>query len=353
MRGTMPRWTFCTSPANAHRVIVGSGGRMPKKTDMPPSSGSTRLRSASCPPQLLELVDLVGMLRRPGRGPGRSRRAGSTAPSRRRCRGPSRRGPEPRQRLRRDVPRQPLSSFAARPPAVLVHRAAAEHLEVLLRCAAPRPSRRRRCRGSWCRPSAPARCRRPASARACRPPRGSSGAMSMHVGELRAHPPRPALIRPGQATTIGLRVPPRWLAICLPHWNGVLPACAQAAGEVRRRVRRRPAPRSPPYCSISLSCCVGVEHDAVEERHLVERAGDRALHAGAVVAPDVEDRACCRARPSPRSASSSRPTFQSAFSGSRRRPPSAGRRASSACRTGSPTPGTGLGPLGELGVGAG
>ena len=30
------------------------------------------------------------------------------------------------------------------------------------------------------------------------------------------------LIRPGHATTIGSRVPPRWLAICLPHWNGVL-----------------------------------------------------------------------------------------------------------------------------------
>ena len=34
---------------------------------------------------------------------------------------------------------------------------------------------------------------------------------------------------------------------------------------------------------------VGVEPDPVEERHLVERAGDRALHAGAVVAPHVED----------------------------------------------------------------
>ena len=31
------------------------------------------------------------------------------------------------------------------------------------------------------------------------------------------------------AITIGLRVPPRWLATCLPHWNGVLPAHAHAA----------------------------------------------------------------------------------------------------------------------------
>jgi hypothetical protein len=40
---------------------------------------------------------------------------------------------------------------------------------------------------------------------------------------------RSALILAGQATTIGSRSPPRWLDICLPHWNGVLPAWAQAA----------------------------------------------------------------------------------------------------------------------------
>src|SRR5581483_4577928 len=37
-----------------------------------------------------------------------------------------------------------------------------------------------------------------------------------------------SLIRFGHATTIGSRVPPRWLATCLPHWNGVFPAHAQA-----------------------------------------------------------------------------------------------------------------------------
>jgi hypothetical protein len=30
----MPRCTFCTSPPNLKRVIVSSGGRMPKKIDM-------------------------------------------------------------------------------------------------------------------------------------------------------------------------------------------------------------------------------------------------------------------------------------------------------------------------------
>ena len=29
MRGPMPRWTFCTSPANVKRVWVGIGGRIP------------------------------------------------------------------------------------------------------------------------------------------------------------------------------------------------------------------------------------------------------------------------------------------------------------------------------------
>ena len=38
-----------------------------------------------------------------------------------------------------------------------------------------------------------------------------------------------ASIRFGHETTIGFRVPPRWLPICLPHWNGVLLACAHAA----------------------------------------------------------------------------------------------------------------------------
>jgi hypothetical protein len=38
-----------------------------------------------------------------------------------------------------------------------------------------------------------------------------------------------------------------------------------------------------------LQLMVGVEKNAIQERHLVERAGDRALHAGAVITPDVED----------------------------------------------------------------
>ena len=36
-----------------------------------------------------------------------------------------------------------------------------------------------------------------------------------------------ALIPFGQCRTIPLRVPPKWLATCLVHWNGVSPAQAQ------------------------------------------------------------------------------------------------------------------------------
>src|SRR5271166_5153655 len=71
-------------------------------------------------------------------------------------------------------------------------------------------------------------------------------------------------IRLGQATTIGSRAPPRWLAICLPHWNGALLACAHPLAK----------------CGAANSS---------PKRHLIERTGDGAFHAGAVVTPDVED----------------------------------------------------------------
>ena len=52
--------------------------------------------------------------------------------------------------------------------------------------------------------------------------------MSMTWVNWLRSPPSSA-IRAGQLTTIGLRVPPRCEATCLPHWNGLLPAHAQAA----------------------------------------------------------------------------------------------------------------------------
>lgn len=61
------------------------------------------------------------------------------------------------------------------------------------------------------------------------------------------------LMRLGQAMTIGSRVPPRWLAICLPHWKGVLLACAQAAAKCGAVYS--PPVSMPPNFSISANCC--------------------------------------------------------------------------------------------------
>ena len=75
--------------------------------------------------------------------------------------------------------------------------------------------------GSWPIPSTAVGSGSPAASR-------TVGAMSMQwVNWVRMT--LSALIRRGQVTTMGFRVPPRWLDVCLPHWNGVFPACAQAA----------------------------------------------------------------------------------------------------------------------------
>ena len=59
-------------------------------------------------------------------------------------------------------------------------------------------------------------------------------------------------------------------------------------GEVRRRVIAPPALDAAVLLD-ELQLLLGIEHEAVEEGHLVERAGERPFHAGAVVTPDVED----------------------------------------------------------------
>ena len=60
MRGIIVVWMFCTSPANSKRVVVGIGGSMPKNTAKPASSGSTRLRSASCQKSSLSSASFSG-----------------------------------------------------------------------------------------------------------------------------------------------------------------------------------------------------------------------------------------------------------------------------------------------------
>ena len=155
-------------------------------------------------------------------------------------------------------------------------------------CAAPRRPGRRTCRRSWCRPSAPARCRRRPSAPGCRRARGWSGTTSMQwVNWVRRSPPGLDAARPRDDHRVAGRRRGGWPSACPTGtaccWRAPRPPRSAA------RVWKPPSSSMPPYFSISASCSLGVEHDAVEERRLVERAGERALHAGAVVAPDVDD----------------------------------------------------------------
>jgi len=89
-------------------------------------------------------------------------------------------------------------------------------------CASPKVGRKLvPSIGSWLIPSTVLGSGMPMASR-------TVGPMSMQwVNWVRSEPS--PLYRAGQATAIGFRSPPRWLDICLPHLNGVLPACPQAA----------------------------------------------------------------------------------------------------------------------------
>ena len=91
-----------------------------------------------------------------------------------------------------------------------------------------------------------------------------------------------ALMPLGQWTTSGLRVPPKWLATCLVHWNGVSIAHAQATGTCGSVLR--PADQIDPLDDVGQS---GAEPGQAGD--LVERAFQPALGAGPVVPGDVED----------------------------------------------------------------
>ena len=257
---------------------------MPKKTQIEPSSGSTRLRSASCQNSSFSSASFSGLLGRQVLRLGEVVRQVVQLPGV--LLGVPLAGGEPRERRRRELPRRLVEAWRT-PTSRPCRSPASRSPRSTARCAAPRRSGRRTCRGSSCRPSAPARSRRRPSAPGCRPLRGWSAPMSMQCVNCERRSP-PALILPGQATTIGLRVPPRWLAICLPHWNGVLPAHAQAAA-MCGAVWSLPQRVDAAVLVDQLELLLGVDVDAVQERHLVERAGRRPLQAGAVVAPDVED----------------------------------------------------------------
>ena len=79
------------------------------------------------------------------------------------------------------------------------------------------------CSGSWAMPSTVLGAGMPATSRIV-------GAMSITCVQCGRSAPV-SVTRAGQWTTIGSRFPPRCEPTCLPHWNGVLPAHAQAAAK--------------------------------------------------------------------------------------------------------------------------
>ncbi len=310
---------------------------MPYMTETPAISGRTRLRSASAHHSSWSSLTFSGCSAATSCACVKSLRQVVELPARRRGPGPSRTRDRTAASVCGERSQGRRSGREARPPAVLVHAAAAEHLEVLLGV----PLGRRRVVEGVQEAGAVHGLLRDAVDRLRLRDAGrlqDRRADVDDVRELRARGAASGWMRLGQAMTIGSRVPPRWLADCLPHWKGAFMACAQAAATCGA-VWSPPMASRPPYCSMSCSCCVGVEHDAVEERHLVERAGRRALQAGAVVTPDVDDQGVVQVaqgldlveEPARRSSRRS--------PGSPRRPPSGGRRASSACRSASPRPG--------------
>ena len=195
-------------------------------------------------------------------------------------------GGEPFHRLRREVPRDPVE-FRARPPAVLVDRAGSGELEVLNRMALLRGGVIERVEEAG------------AVHRLLLDPvdligLGNAGRLQHRrrnvdaMRELRAHVrvgPQP--VRPGDDHRIArpAEMARHLLAPLKRRVTGVRPR----GGDMRSGVL--PADRLDPAVLLidQLELLLGIEHDAVEERHLVKRAGDRALHARAVITPDVED----------------------------------------------------------------
>ena len=204
-------------------------------TESPPMQRQHAVALGLLPPQLLQLLDLVRVVGRDVVGLREVARAGRRAPSRRRGRGPSRRRGRTAaivsgershgSRSGRDAAHQP-SLYMARLPNISKYC-------VVCRSAAVGVVERVEEAGAVHRLLVDAVDQlgsgMPAASR-------TVGPTSMHVRELRAHlvaRPRAGAATPrpsGRACRRG-----GW-RVCLPHWNGVLQACAQAAATVRRRV---------------------------------------------------------------------------------------------------------------------
>ena len=107
------------------------------------------------------------------------------------------------------------------------------------------------------------------------------------VGELRAQVSFGLdALRPGDDHRVAR--PAQVARHLLAPLEGRVVGMGPGRGEVRRSVIAPPALDAAVLLD-QLQLLLGVELDAVEEGHLVERAGERPFHAGAVVAPDVQD----------------------------------------------------------------
>ena len=262
------------------------GGSMPKNVDSVASSGSTLYRSASSQNRSLSSCTLSGMLGGEVVGLGEVvgqvvQLGGSRVriPDARRVR---------RERLRGEHPGDALG-LHRQPPAVLVHAPGCRWSRSTAGCGAPARPRRSAtaanvvpCIGSCSIPSTVGGCGIPAMSRIV-------GATSITWRELRAQAAVVRRRRAGQCTTSGLRVPPRCEPTCLPHWNGVLPAHAQAARVVRVHDLARPTGRARRSARTSCSCISSVSGMPFCMVSSLNEPVIGALHAGAVVTPDPQD----------------------------------------------------------------
>ena len=244
-------------------------------------------------------------------------------------------GGESRDRPRRRVPRDPVE-LARGPPAVLVDRPVAVDLEVLHGVPLSRG-----------RVVEAVHEARPLHRLLFDP------VYDLGLGDAgRFENRRPDVDAVGELGTQGAGVPDP----LRPRDDHAVARAAQVGGDLlapleRSVARPRPgarvvrrervgAPRVEPAVSVDQrELLLGRQRDPVLHRQLVERAGDRALQARAVIAEDVDHQRVLELAHllRPRRAAVRRSSRRSP--GSRRRPPSAGRTAFSRCRRESPRPG--------------
>ena len=256
---------------------------MPKKTQIEPSSGSARLRSASCQNSSFSSASFSRLL---GREVLRLREVvRQVVQLPRVLLGVPLARSERRERRRRELPRR-LVEARARPPAVLVDRPRADHLEVLhgvpLRGVrvVERVEEARAVHRLLLDPVDDLRLRDAGRLENGRPDVDA-------VRELRAQVAAGLdLAGPGDDHRVAR--PAQMAGHLLAPLERRVAGPGPGGRDVRRRVVVAPGIDAAVLVD-QLELLLGLDVDAVQERHLVERARRRPLEAGAVVAPDVED----------------------------------------------------------------